>query len=74
MEMTTLGERQAKDFFAKEAAVHFKKNPNHWTYTSGQITAGEFFAMKYGSGEDCVVVFRIGEDEPLNYQNIMKDE
>jgi hypothetical protein len=72
MEMTYLHERQEKDAFAERAAKHFTKHPEHWTFTDGEIEARAYFALKFGLGEDCVVVFRIDDEEPLNYQQIME--
>lgn len=70
MIMTRIEERRRQDDFAQRAARHFRDNPNHWSYTDGEIKAGEFFALRFGMGKDCVVIFTIGDD-PLNYQNII---
>ncbi len=71
MKMTYLHERQLQDEFAERAARHFFEHPEHSTYTDAEIEAGAFFALRFGLGDDCVVMFRIGEDEPLNYQHII---
>ena len=70
MEHTFLHERQEQDSFAERAAKHFQANPEHWTYTDAEIETGAYFAMKFGMGNDCVVVFTIA-DNPVNYQNII---
>lgn len=70
MIMTHIEERKLQDEFAQRAAVHFRDNPEHWSYTDGEIKAGEFFALRFGMGEDCVVIFTVG-DEPLNYQQLI---
>ena len=51
-----------------------KDNPEISTYTeSGHIEPGELFAVRWGMGNDCVLVFRISDDfEPTNFQNIIK--
>ena len=54
--------------FAKRAAACFAKDPRKWTYTDGDIREGCLFAMRFGLGNDCVVVFRLDpEYEPVNY-------
>ncbi len=72
MEMTYLEERQEKDLFAKRAAEHFANRPSNYTFTDGEIKSGEYFALRFGMGDDCVVVFRIDDETPVNYQNIIK--
>jgi hypothetical protein len=72
MEMTYLDERKEQDAFAERAAENFALHPEHWTFTDGDIAAGEYFALRFGMGGDCVVIFRIGEETPINYQNIIK--
>lgn len=58
--------------FANEAAEYFSEHPEKTTYTSGEILAGELFALRFGLGDDCVVVFRLDEYELVeNYQNII---
>ena len=71
--MTTLSERQEKDDFAKRAANSFKLNPQHWSYTDNTIESGEYFALRFGLGKDCVVVFRIGDEPILNYQQLINN-
>jgi hypothetical protein len=71
MEMVYLDERKAKDDFAVKAAKHFERNPDHWTYTEEEIAPNVYFALRFGLGNDCVVVFRIGDEMPTNYQNII---
>lgn len=61
--------------FAKKAGAHFASNPQHWTYTDGDIVAGCLFAMRYGLGNDCVVVFRLDEGFiPVNFQQLITQE
>lgn len=59
--------------FALEAAEYFSKHKEKTTYTSGEILAGELFALKFGLGDDCVVVFRLDEYELIeNYINLIE--
>ena len=59
--------------FAKEAAKHFAIHEEHYTYTSGDIDAGCLFALRWGLGDDCVLIFRLDEDfEPTNYQQLIR--
>ena len=72
MEMVHIEEQEDKLEFVREAAEIFSKNPKCRTYTRGAIKPGVLFAMRFGLGEDCVVVFRIDEDFPVeNFQNIV---
>jgi len=72
MEMTYMHERQENDAFAERAAEHFKNNPSHYTFTDGEIEAGAHFALRFGMGDDCVVIFKISDENPINYQNLIK--
>ena len=72
MEMTTLSERKKRDSFAERAAKHFQKYPKHTSYTDSHISEGEFFALRFGLGMDCVVVFTVG-DTPTNYQQALNE-
>ena len=53
--------------FAKLAMNHFKENPSHSTFTLGDIEYDALFAVRWGLGQDCAVVFTIG-DTPINYK------
>ena len=60
--------------FAREAGMFFAKNKEITTYTSQNIddSKGEFFAVRWGMGKDCVLVLKLDEYfEPTNYQNIV---
>lgn len=61
--------------FAKKAADCFKRNPDKYTYTEGDIEQGVYFAMRYGFGNDCVLVFKISEDDKVvNYCQFIEKE
>ena len=65
------GDEGVRDF-AKMAAMAFANHKSVHTYTNGGIEAGELFAVRFGGGDNCVVVFRIDEDfEPINYQQLI---
>lgn len=74
MRMTSTWDDRERARFAEAAAEHFAKNKQHWTYSAGDgPVPGELFALRWGLGNDCVVVVRIGDDEPVNYQSIIYD-
>ncbi len=73
MRQTTMLDELRKIEFAKRAAERFAGNPNLTTYTDGAITTGCLFALRFGMGDDCVLVFRLDEDfEPTNYTQLIK--
>lgn len=72
MKMVTLSGEQERQSFASEAAAHFKANPDNRTYAQGSIKPGEWFAVLWGLGDDCVMVFRISEGTDVTvYQQIV---
>lgn len=75
MRMLNLEEQQEKLDFVKEAAECFKNNPGYTTYTSGGIVPGCLFALRFGLGSNCVVVFRIDENFPVeNFTEVINKE
>lgn len=74
MRMTDTYTESERMAFARKAADHFAGHKEHWTYSDGDgPVPGELFALRWGLGNDCVVVVRIGDDEPVNYQSIIYD-
>lgn len=72
MDMMNMEEQEDKLAFVKEAAGLFSVNSRCRSYTRDGIKPGALFALRFGMGEDCVVVFRIDEDFPVeNFQNII---
>lgn len=73
MRMTHINAEEATADFAKRAADLFHNDPRKHTFTdSGRLVPGELFAIRWGMGNDCVVVFRIDEDfEPINFQELI---
>lgn len=73
--MTSISEESERMDFAKAAAAHFATHPKHWSYSGGgEITPGSFLALRWGLGDDCVLVLRLDPDEdPVNFQQIIRD-
>jgi hypothetical protein len=73
MKMTTIKEQSEISQFVKNAAEYFKIYVEKSSFTSGAICGGCLFALKWGLGNDCVLVFRLDENfEPIIFQNIIK--
>lgn len=59
--------------FAKRAAADFIKNPKHRTFTDKDIESGCYFAVRWGMGDDCILVLQLSEsEEPVIYTQIIK--
>lgn len=68
--MTSVTAETARMEFAQAAARHFESNPKHWSF--GDIGPGNFLALRWGLGDDCVLVIRQHDDEePVNFQQIV---
>ena len=73
MRMVHLAEINEEKDFALRAANHFANNPTWFTFTDEQIVPGCLFAIRYGIGNDCVVVLKLDDfHEPANYQQLIK--
>lgn len=69
--MTTVEQDAEQAAFAVKAASHFAAHPEHSTV--GDIKPGGFLALRWGMGEDCVLVVKLDDyHEPTNYQQIIK--
>lgn len=73
--MTTMKEQEELLAFAKKAARAFASNPKIVSYTnSGHLNPGELIAMRWGMGNDCVLVSKLDADfEPMNFQQLVKE-
>ena len=72
MRMTCLSEEKEIQEFAQRAARHFEENPQHRSYSDREINPGCLLAMKWGGGDDCVLVLKLDDFfEPVNYQNLI---
>lgn len=66
------GELEVQEF-AKSAAKCFTRDEKISAFTEDKVEAGCFFAVRWGLGNDCVVVFKLDEDfEPINFQQIVR--
>lgn len=73
MRATTEQEDQEVLDFAKRAAAAFAENPKWTTFSSGDSpSCGDLFALRWGLGEDCVLVIRVDESFlPVLFQQII---
>lgn len=75
MKMGTVEEIEEELAFAKKAATAFAKDPILATWRDSDIKPGIFMALRWGIGQDCVVVVKLNEDHtPTNYQNLIKEQ
>ena len=71
--MTYVQDERARIAFAEKAAAHFAAHPEHWTYSDGDLAPGCLLALRWGCGNDCVLVARLDESEQLvNFQSIIR--
>ena len=71
MKTTQLSEEVELLEFAKEAATHFAAESKHWSY--GELIPGSYLALRWGLGDDCVLVVKLDEDfTPVNYAQLVK--
>jgi hypothetical protein len=58
--------------FAEKAAAWFSEHPEHRSYTDGYIEPGCLLALRWGLGNDCVLVMKLDEFfEPTIYTQII---
>lgn len=68
--MTTIDEERAQVRFAERAAKHFAAHPECSTF--GDLEPGTFLAIRWGLGEDCVLLLKLDDCfQRVNYQNIV---
>lgn len=61
--------------FARKAAAHFAKHPEHTTYTGDDIKPGCLLAMRWGLMDDGVLVVKLDEGHvPTNYAELIRAE
>lgn len=69
---TTAEQVEAELAFARKAAAHFAVHDLHSSY--GDLKPGSLLALRWGLGNDCVLVVRLDENfEPCNYQQLIKE-
>lgn len=69
--MTTRRDEQERLAFAERAARHFAANPDHASF--GDVEPGTFLALRWGMGDDCVLVVRLTDEPPVNYQGLVRE-
>lgn len=73
MKAMYLSEETAKLYFVKEASAAFAEKPELYSYSKGRIKPGEFLALRWGLGKDCVLVVKLCEDfVPELYQQVIQ--
>lgn len=71
MRMTTKADELERLAFAERAAAHFIATPEDNSF--GELTPGSYLAIRWGLGEDCVLVLKLDDDfEPVNYQQLAR--
>lgn len=64
---------EAEQAFARRAAAYFADHPETRTFADAEIKPGCFFAVRWGLGEDCVVVLKLDEQHvPTNYMQLVR--
>jgi len=73
MRGTTLLEYRELANFAAAAACHFKDNPQSATYGDNFPDPGCYLALRWGLGDDCVLVVKLDPDfEAVNFQQAIR--
>ena len=63
---TTLENQEKLIGFVKQAVKRFGESPGLATF--GDVRPGEYLALRWGMGEDCVLVIRLDKNfEPINF-------
>lgn len=75
MRLINLQEEQESLAFAREAAKAFEENPKYSTYSTGVIKEGEYFAVRWGMNDRCVLIFKVSHDfTPTVYTDLIPKE
>lgn len=75
MQMYYETEETEKLEFARKAAAHFAENPQDVTFTVKGVEKGVYMALRWGMGDDCVLVVKLDEYfEPVNYAQFIDRE
>jgi len=73
MKQVQVSEVEEEIAFAKKAATAFAKDPSLATFRDKDLGPGCLMALRWGLGEDCVVVVKLHDDHiPTNYANLVK--
>lgn len=66
-------EEKERAEFALRAAANFSKHPEHSVYTDGEITEGCQVGLRWGLGNDCVLVLKLSDYvEPVIYEQVVE--
>jgi hypothetical protein len=58
--------------FAKRAAALFARDSSKWSFSDREIDRGCLVALRWGLGDDCVLVLRLDEiHEPTIYAQLV---
>jgi hypothetical protein len=73
MRHVCIEEERRQQEFAMRAAAMFSDNPKLSVFTDGDIERGQFLALRWGLGNDCVLVLKLDDVYvPTNYGNIIR--
>ena len=56
--------------FMKDAAKHFIEHPEHSTF--GDLKPESLLAIRWGLGDDCILITKIEDKDPRVYANVIK--
>ena len=71
MRHVDMNDKKEQDDFVEKATEWFNAKPNSVTF--GNVNqAGAYFAMRWGYGGDCMLVFKLDPDfEPTVYDEVL---
>jgi len=73
MQQKTISSELETIEFVKRAAKCFFEDEKIATYSDDTLSSGNLFAVRWGLGEDCVLVFRLSEDfEPVIFAQAVR--
>lgn len=73
MKLVYMSAERDRQGFAEKAAAYFADHPKIHSFTDGEIEPGCWFALRWGCGDDCVLVFKLDEHEtPILYQQLIR--
>ena len=61
--MTSISDTEELLDFVKKAANHFSQNEQHSTF--GDLIPGSYLAIRWGLGNDCVLVLKVDENSQI---------
>ena len=74
MRIVNIHEEKEQERFARSAGIYFAENPKCTSYTYKDIVPGCFIALRWGAGNDCVLILKLDEwHEPAVYQQFITE-